>query len=1203
MMRALLCAALTLSAFPADGWAALSKMPQAVRPLPVRPISVLPVAVAAPLSASSLGDARGPSPAAAALPRLNEAAAAPAALPRGASAETSARAADFVDAPKAAANEEAAPAVSGSTSSPAPLAAAAAPREERRPQPPAPRGSSSYSAGVLAQQMTNTAMQVLLPWTMFRLAEASGMAQPAAMGLAATTVVASGWLDAAGGLLGGWLLGRRHPKTVLNVALAARAAAVAGLLVLVLGQSAVAASLLIPAAVALMMVEALGRGVADSGETALPLTMVPKGDGPALKGVLAKAKQFVAIGTGAGPVAVGALFAALAYLGGASTLALALPVVLVGAAWLAFRGVPAGPWSSAEPSSKPASGGLRGALKDFLASFKDPMVGWGIVALGLLLHPIVKGVLPPLFAEQVLGDAALSAWLIAALGAGMWAGSWLSTRLTPGSALALAAAGTLAVAAAFGLGAGFAVAAAALALFGAGNMASRVNLEAAVQSRIPAGQEGAVIASQRLFSNLAGMTLKAGVALLFWLAVPAQAFWWVAGALGAAALVQFGLSRKLRALVAAAGLTAGGVALSRAHGYPGRLIDFRGPDGAGKSTQIANLKSRLEDAGLEVVVVAANESPRFSDAFKLAKKNKELSPTTFSLSYALDLADRLDHVIVPALERGAVVIADRYDGTGVSRGLARGLDRDWLKNLVSFAPEPDAVFYFRIDADKAVDRVLARNGTKDVLDLSDEGERELVDSQGRRIKFYEAGLDMRLDPNPETNFRKFQSVVIGEYDRMERVHPYKRALGLVRHPLAAFDATQSRDAISAQVWAKASEVLGPLERYKKADERGGNSFDRDPKNDREDLKERFQDPELGLEGFLRKSHGKVLTRFAELAGRDFMGAYPVADLHGNPNVGNVARNEWGASLTDFDRAVRGPAVWDVARFLVDAFTLQRQLKLHPSVLQSFEAGYALGVRHPELGRLQQPRLLLTKKAKNEGMTVRQYVKKEKKTVRAMREHPIENAGEDPKIKALVEGYLTSVGRADILRDYHIAEAGQDQGAAIGARERERFIVLLKPHDKRDEDGDRRDWILLGLKETHADEYAQLGLPWFGDEFKTHGPRMAHASRIYSPPAQLPIGYASFEGREFYGRPMPIVNEKVERLLSREEMQDAAFFVGAQLGSGHARSLKSASPEELLARFEASFRSVVVPAAETIVREGQAAHRRYLKELRALEVKK
>lgn len=126
-------------------------------------------------------------------------------------------------------------------------------------------------------------------------------------------------------------------------------------------------------------------------------------------------------------------------------------------------------------------------------------------------------------------------------------------------------------------------------------------------------------------------------------------------------------------------------------------------------------------------------------------------------------------------------------------------------------------------------------------------------------------------------------------------------------------------------------------------ELAGRPFERDPSKDPEGLRERFRDPQLGLEGFLRKSFVKVLKRFAELAGPRIMAASPRATLLGNPNVGNIARTEHGVFFTDLDRATRGPAIWDVARFLQDAITLQRQFRLHPSVIDSFEAGYLLGV--------------------------------------------------------------------------------------------------------------------------------------------------------------------------------------------------------------------------------------------------------------------
>ena len=118
---------------------------------------------------------------------------------------------------------------------------------------------------------------------------------------------------------------------------------------------------------------------------------------------------------------------------------------------------------------------------------------------------------------------------------------------------------------------------------------------------------------------------------------------------------------------------------------------------------------------------------------------------TFSLLHATDFADRLLYKIIPPLKAGMIVLADRYAYTAFSRDATRGVDRQWVRELYSFAVRPDLALYFRTPIDVSVDRLMARRV---------------------KLKFYEAGLDMGWSTNPVESFRLFQGRVLGEYDRL-----------------------------------------------------------------------------------------------------------------------------------------------------------------------------------------------------------------------------------------------------------------------------------------------------------------------------------------------------------------------------------------------------------------------------------------------------
>ena len=179
--------------------------------------------------------------------------------------------------------------------------------------------------------------------------------------------------------------------------------------------------------------------------------------------------------------------------------------------------------------------------------------------------------------------------------------------------------------------------------------------------------------------------------------------------------------------------------------FPGRLFVVEGIDGSGKSTQLNLLHQWLQAKGYGVVFSEWNSSPLVKDTTKLGKKKKLLTPATFSLIHSTDFADRTERSILPLLKAGAVVLCDRYMYTAFARDVARGMDREWVRDLYGFAVPPTVAFYFRVPLETAIGRLLdARDG----------------------FKFYEAGMDLDLSDDQEESFRLFQGRIINEYEKM-----------------------------------------------------------------------------------------------------------------------------------------------------------------------------------------------------------------------------------------------------------------------------------------------------------------------------------------------------------------------------------------------------------------------------------------------------
>src|SRR5262245_29889560 len=87
---------------------------------------------------------------------------------------------------------------------------------------------------------------------------------------------------------------------------------------------------------------------------------------------------------------------------------------------------------------------------------------------------------------------------------------------------------------------------------------------------------------------------------------------------------------------------------------PGHLIVIEGTDGVGRSTQIELLRPWLELEGYAVSNTGWTRSPLLTDTINEAKAGHELTVLTFSLLYAADFADRIEHQIVPALRAGFI---------------------------------------------------------------------------------------------------------------------------------------------------------------------------------------------------------------------------------------------------------------------------------------------------------------------------------------------------------------------------------------------------------------------------------------------------------------------------------------------------------------------------------------------------------------------
>ncbi|WP_182112973.1 MULTISPECIES: dTMP kinase [unclassified Actinotalea] len=132
------------------------------------------------------------------------------------------------------------------------------------------------------------------------------------------------------------------------------------------------------------------------------------------------------------------------------------------------------------------------------------------------------------------------------------------------------------------------------------------------------------------------------------------------------------------------------------------FISFEGGDGVGKSTQLALLADLLAGRGLEVVRTREpGGTPLGVELRNAVLHGEHVSPRTEALLYATDRAHHVDAVVRPALERGAVVLTDRYlDSSVAYQGDGRALGADEVERLSLWATDgllPDLTVLLDLD--------------------------------------------------------------------------------------------------------------------------------------------------------------------------------------------------------------------------------------------------------------------------------------------------------------------------------------------------------------------------------------------------------------------------------------------------------------------------------------------------------------------------
>ncbi len=207
----------------------------------------------------------------------------------------------------------------------------------------------------------------------------------------------------------------------------------------------------------------------------------------------------------------------------------------------------------------------------------------------------------------------------------------------------------------------------------------------------------------------------------------------------------------------------------------GSFIVIEGPDASGRSTQIERITTKLEADGHAVVNAGLRRSDLISKGIIEAKRNHLVGKRTMALYYAADFADQLENKIIPALKAGFIVISDRYINTLIARSSVRGIDKNWLYSLFSFAIKPDLIFHLDVDPHNLIHRVFQKNYSLD---------------------YYESGLDLGISSDIFDSFIKYQYILKGEFEKMR-----------ARYDLINIDGNENIEKVYQQIQSQIDDFL------------------------------------------------------------------------------------------------------------------------------------------------------------------------------------------------------------------------------------------------------------------------------------------------------------------------------------------------------------------------------------------------------------
>lgn len=156
---------------------------------------------------------------------------------------------------------------------------------------------------------------------------------------------------------------------------------------------------------------------------------------------------------------------------------------------------------------------------------------------------------------------------------------------------------------------------------------------------------------------------------------------------------------------------------------PGRFIVFEGVEGVGKSTQVKEVTSWLENQQIKHIVTREPGGTPLAEVIRevvLAPRDEAISPETELLLMMSARMQHWHHVIQPALAQGLWVICDRFIDSSVAyQGAGRGLSQELIRTLhqqIQPQMQPDLVLVLDMPLEASLERVASRGAASDRME-------------------------------------------------------------------------------------------------------------------------------------------------------------------------------------------------------------------------------------------------------------------------------------------------------------------------------------------------------------------------------------------------------------------------------------------------------------------------------------------------------